>query len=235
MAAKRPVPALCPTPPALHLALCALMHLPSHQRRMPRTPVLEFVAGANAKRSAVRLVVEHVFAGQRHRTGLFNRTIGIAHPRLKIVMANLAYDVQRLLWLEGRSTPAWRQTDARSGALDQKTTNTSFNSGPFTAPRPSSVSSRHRQPEDNRFFGVSSSLMIGRLCCSRMFRRPSAGRPWISCSVTQCAAGRRRRQANSRPPIRTCDQQSVVRSADDRGQTDRRHRPRSNRPWSAGA
>ena len=54
----------------------------------------------------VQSAVEHVFAGQKHRRGLFIRTIGIARARIKIGMANLAYNFQRLAWLEGRGAPA---------------------------------------------------------------------------------------------------------------------------------
>jgi hypothetical protein len=57
-----------------------------HQKRMPRRPLPEQIARANAKRSAVRSAVEHVFAGQKHRMGLFIRTIGIARARIKIGM-----------------------------------------------------------------------------------------------------------------------------------------------------
>ncbi len=77
-----------------------------HQRRMPRRPLPEHIARANARRSAVRSAVEHVFAGQKHRMGLLIRTIGIARARIKIGMANLAYNFQRLAWLEGRGAPA---------------------------------------------------------------------------------------------------------------------------------
>ena len=56
--------------------------------------------------AAVRSAVEHVFAGQKHRMGLVVRTIGIARARIKIGMANLAYNFQRLAWLEGRTAPA---------------------------------------------------------------------------------------------------------------------------------
>jgi IS5 family transposase len=52
------------------------------------------------------LAVEQVFAGQKHRMGLFIRIIGIARARIKIGMANLAYIFERLAWLEGRSAPA---------------------------------------------------------------------------------------------------------------------------------
>jgi len=77
-----------------------------HHKRKPRRPLPEHIARANARRSAVRSAVEHVFAGQKHRMGLFIRTIGIQRARIKIGMANLAYNFQRLAWLEGRSVPA---------------------------------------------------------------------------------------------------------------------------------
>lgn len=76
-----------------------------HQRRRPRWPLPEHIARANAKRSAIRSAVEHVFAGQKHRMGLFIRIIGIARARIKISMANLAYNFQRLAWLKGRGVP----------------------------------------------------------------------------------------------------------------------------------
>lgn len=77
-----------------------------HQKKPPRRPMPERVAKANAKRSAVRSAGEHVFARQKHRMGLIVRTIGIARARIKIGMANLAYNFQRLAWLEGRIAPA---------------------------------------------------------------------------------------------------------------------------------
>jgi hypothetical protein len=47
-----------------------------------------------------------VFAGQKLRMGLFIRTIGMVRARIKIAMANLAYNFRRLIWLEGRTAPA---------------------------------------------------------------------------------------------------------------------------------
>ena len=38
--------------------------------------------------------------------GLIVRTIGLARARIKIGMANLAYNFQRLVWLEGQTVPA---------------------------------------------------------------------------------------------------------------------------------
>lgn len=37
---------------------------------------------------------------------LIVRTIGIVRATIKIGMANLAYNLQRLAWLKGRTTPA---------------------------------------------------------------------------------------------------------------------------------
>lgn len=77
-----------------------------HQKKPRGRPMPERTAGANAKRSVTRSAVEHVFAGQKHRMGLFIRTIGIARARVKIGMANLVYNFQRLAWLERQTTPA---------------------------------------------------------------------------------------------------------------------------------
>jgi IS5 family transposase len=77
-----------------------------HQKKPRGQAMPERIARANAKRSAVRSAVEHVFAGQKHRMGLFIRTIGIARARIKIGLANLAYNFKRLIWLEGQTAPA---------------------------------------------------------------------------------------------------------------------------------
>jgi IS5 family transposase len=61
---------------------------------------------ANAARSKVRSAVEHVFATQKSRMALFVRTIGIERARMKIGMANLAYNFKRLVWHERRTAPA---------------------------------------------------------------------------------------------------------------------------------
>lgn len=58
---------------------------------------------ANGRRSKIRAFVEHVFAQQISRTGLFVRTIGIARARTKIGMANLAYNLTRFVWHQGRT------------------------------------------------------------------------------------------------------------------------------------
>ena len=55
---------------------------------------------ANGRRSAVRAHVEHVFAEQKDRMGLFTRTIGLARATTKIRLANLVYNMKRVIWLQ---------------------------------------------------------------------------------------------------------------------------------------
>ncbi|MGE3284414.1 MAG: transposase [Sphingomonadaceae bacterium] len=55
-----------------------------HFRRSPGRPLPAQRQRANAARSKVRSAVEHVFATQNHRMGLFIRTIGIERARAKI-------------------------------------------------------------------------------------------------------------------------------------------------------
>ena len=56
----------------------------------------------NATRGRVRAAVEHVFAAQKQRLRLVVRTVGIARATTKIGLANLAYNLLRLAWLESR-------------------------------------------------------------------------------------------------------------------------------------
>ena len=57
------------------------------------------IARANRKRSAIRAPIEHIFAYQKDKMGLFIRTIGRARARTKIGLANLLYKMRRLTWL----------------------------------------------------------------------------------------------------------------------------------------
>ena len=61
---------------------------------------------ANRARAKVRSAVEHVFAEQKARMGLFVRTIGIVRAQLKIGMANIAYNMRRLVWLNAQTAAA---------------------------------------------------------------------------------------------------------------------------------
>ena len=77
-----------------------------HRRKPAGKPMPPVTARANARKSAVRAAVEHVFAHQKNRFGLFIRTIGIARAEAKLTLANLAYNFDRLIFHERRSAGA---------------------------------------------------------------------------------------------------------------------------------
>jgi len=70
-----------------------------HRKKPPRRPMPETMRRANALKSEVRSRVEHIFALQKDKMGLFIRTIGIARATMKIGMANIVYNVKRLVFL----------------------------------------------------------------------------------------------------------------------------------------
>ena len=57
---------------------------------------------ANSVKSKVRARVEHVFAQQKAHMKLFIRTIGLKRAEAKITLANLAYNMNRLIFHERR-------------------------------------------------------------------------------------------------------------------------------------
>ncbi len=77
-----------------------------HRKKPKDRPMPARPARANARKSAVRAHVEHVFAEQKARMGLFVRTIGLARATTKIGLANLVHNMRRLLWLERQALPA---------------------------------------------------------------------------------------------------------------------------------
>jgi len=77
-----------------------------HRKKPKGKPMPERVRIANAQKSKVRSAVEHVFAHQKCLMGLTVRTIGIARAKVKIGLANLAYNMRRLVWLRTRHAAA---------------------------------------------------------------------------------------------------------------------------------
>ena len=77
-----------------------------HFRRAPGKPLPDQRQRANAARSKVRSAVEHVFATQKHRMGLFIRTIGLERAKAKIGLANIAFNFKRFLYWECRPNSA---------------------------------------------------------------------------------------------------------------------------------
>jgi transposase, IS5 family len=76
-----------------------------HRKKPKGKPMPRRTARANARKSAVRAAVEHVFARQKGPMALFIRTIGIARAQTKIGLANLVYNMQRMVWLTRQIAP----------------------------------------------------------------------------------------------------------------------------------
>ena len=75
---------------------------PQFQRKKPRGRNMSaHIARGNATHARVRSRIEHVFAVQKCWFGLLVRTVGIVRARVKISLANLAYNFTRLTWLNG--------------------------------------------------------------------------------------------------------------------------------------
>lgn len=73
-----------------------------HRRKPKGKPMAKATARANAAKSSIRAHVEHVFAHQKNRFGLFIRTIGLARAEAKLILCNLAYNFNRLIFHERR-------------------------------------------------------------------------------------------------------------------------------------
>ena len=79
--------------------------VPHLQRPKPRCkPMPPHVRRGNASRGKIRAPVEHIIACQKQRLRLVVRTIGRATNELG--PANLAYNLRRVSWLDGRTAPA---------------------------------------------------------------------------------------------------------------------------------
>jgi IS5 family transposase len=70
-----------------------------HRKKPQGKPMPERMRIANAQKSKARSAVEHVFACQKGPMRLFVRTIGLARAKMKIGLANIAYNMRRFIWL----------------------------------------------------------------------------------------------------------------------------------------
>ncbi len=75
-----------------------------HRKKPPNRPMPVRTARANGRKAKVRACIEHVFAEQKSRMGLFIRTVGLARARTHIGLANLVYNVKRLVFLERQAS-----------------------------------------------------------------------------------------------------------------------------------
>jgi len=76
-----------------------------HRKKPNGRPMPERTRRANARKSVVRSRIEHVFAVEKCRMGLFVRSIGLARATTRIGMVNLVTNMKRLIWLN-RTSPA---------------------------------------------------------------------------------------------------------------------------------
>lgn len=74
-----------------------------HRKKPRGKPMPANVQRGNATRSKIRARVEHVFAHQKDKMDLCIRTIAIKRASAKITLANLAYNMQRLIFHERRA------------------------------------------------------------------------------------------------------------------------------------
>lgn len=75
-----------------------------HRKKPRGKPMPDHVRRGNATKSKIRARVEHVFARQKDQMGLFIRTIGLKRAEAKITLANLAYNMHRLVFHERRAS-----------------------------------------------------------------------------------------------------------------------------------
>ena len=75
-----------------------------HRRKPQGKPMPGAIARANAAKSSIRAHVEHVFAHQKNRFGLFIRTICLARAEAKLTLCNRAYNFDRLIFHERRES-----------------------------------------------------------------------------------------------------------------------------------
>jgi IS5 family transposase len=77
-----------------------------HRKKPNGKPMPKRTARANAAKSRIRARIEHVFAQQKDRMHLVIRSIGIKRAEATIIMVNLAYNLGRWRWWEGKTTAA---------------------------------------------------------------------------------------------------------------------------------
>ncbi|MEM9062077.1 MAG: IS5 family transposase [Pseudomonadota bacterium] len=75
-----------------------------HHRKPAGRPMPKHIKRGNSTKSKHRAPIEHVFAVQKHMMGLAVPTIGVARARTKIGVANIAYNIRRLVQIGGAIT-----------------------------------------------------------------------------------------------------------------------------------
>ncbi|MDE2167586.1 MAG: transposase [Alphaproteobacteria bacterium] len=124
------------------------------QAQRPSLPT----ARDNSIRARIRAKVEHVFAAQKCRIGLVIRTIGMSRARAKIGLANLAYNFNRFVWLNGRPASAWWNSGSKTSVIASKPR--SRNSRSRQNPRKTTPFSPSRRYHNRVIRGVQSDTRV---------------------------------------------------------------------------
>ena len=77
-----------------------------HRKKPKNKPMPKPIQRGNATRSIFRACVEHVFGHQKGPMDLTIRTIGIERASTKMTLANLTYNMKRLIFHERRKITA---------------------------------------------------------------------------------------------------------------------------------
>ena len=88
-----------------------------HHRKPQGRPMPPHIRRGNASRSSVRAGIEHVFAQQKGPMDLCIRTIGIVRAKVKIGLANLTYNIRRLVFQKDDALPCEPRAHAAEGFL----------------------------------------------------------------------------------------------------------------------
>jgi len=71
-----------------------------HRKKPHSKPMPRHIQRSNAGKSVIRSRVEYIFADQKSQMGLFTRTVGIPRATMRIGLANIVYNMRRVLFLE---------------------------------------------------------------------------------------------------------------------------------------
>ena len=104
-----------------------------HCKKPKGRPMPKPTRRANARRSAIRSRIEHVFAHHKARMSLAIRTIGLARARAAVTLANMAHNMTRRRWLNSRPAPARNPTQPPGPSSASRC---SFSPRIKTVPRP---------------------------------------------------------------------------------------------------
>jgi hypothetical protein len=157
-------------------------------------------ARANAAKSSIRAHIEHVFAHQKNRFGLFIRTIGIKRAEAKLTLANLAYSFDAWSSTKG----AWSRHESVPKAANRayRASRTSKSTGTSEQNTVLSPPSRRPQPNQAVLAGVQLVVSVGGWSVLMSIIERAAGRgghPDGTQALSAVIVGQGRRHQGGQP------------------------------------